>query len=166
MGVLIRSRMSVKVLLGLAVVVARVRGYTETHCKDSKQAIVHLFEWSWDAVADECTKVLGPKGFCGVQVSPPNEHIQGGQWWTRYQPVSYKLESRSGNRGQFIDMVNRCKSAGVNIYVDAVINHMTGHGGSGQGTGGSGYDGPYENFPGVPFGIQDFHQPYCDVSNY
>ena len=68
--------MSVKVLLGLAVVVAGVRGYTETHCKDSKQAIVHLFEWSWDAVADECTKVLGPKGFCGVQVSPPNEHIQ------------------------------------------------------------------------------------------
>ena len=125
--------MSVKVLLGLAVVVAGVRGYTETHCKDSKQAIVHLFEWSWDAVADECTKVLGPKGFCGVQVSPPNEHIQvlpsldmrddyitvilflqGGQWWTRYQPVSYKLDSsRSGNRQQFINMVNTCNGVGV-----------------------------------------------------
>merc|ERR1719431_501321 len=140
--------------------------YTETHCKDQKQAIVHLFEWSHDAVADECINVLGPKGFCGVQVSPPNEHIQGGQWWTRYQPVSYKLESRSGNRGQFIDMVNRCKSAGVNIYVDAVVNHMTGHGGSGQGTGGSGYDGPNENYPGVPFSNLDFHQPYCEISNY
>ena len=57
--------------------------YTETHCKDKKQAIVHLFEWSHDSVADECLKVLGPKGYCGVQVSPPNEHIQGGQWWTR-----------------------------------------------------------------------------------
>ena len=68
--------MSVKVLLSLALVATGARGYTETHCKDSKQAIVHLFEWSWDAIADECTKVLGPKGFCGVQVSPPMEHIQ------------------------------------------------------------------------------------------
>ena len=32
-------------------------------------ALVHLFEWPWDAVARECEEVLGPKGFCGVQVS-------------------------------------------------------------------------------------------------
>ena len=61
------------------------------------------------------------------------EHIPGGQWWTRYQPVSYKLESRSGSRQQFISMVDRCKAAGVNIFVDAVINHMSGRGGSGEG---------------------------------
>merc|ERR1719179_88732 len=61
--------------------------YTESNCYDQKQAIVHLFEWHWDWIADECEKVLGPKGFCGVQVSPPMEHIQGGQWWTRYQPL-------------------------------------------------------------------------------
>ena len=42
--------------------------YTEPHC-DGKQVIVHLFEWPWDAVARECEEVLGPKGFCGVQVS-------------------------------------------------------------------------------------------------
>ena len=45
--------------------------------------------------------------FAFSQISPPNEHIQGDAWWTRYQPVSYKLQSRSGNREQFIDMVNR-----------------------------------------------------------
>ena len=61
------------------------------------------------------------------------EHIQGGQWWTRYQPVSYKLESRSGSRQQFISMVDRCKAAGVNIFVDAVINHMSGRDGAGEG---------------------------------
>merc|ERR1711971_142063 len=44
--------------------------YTESNCYDQKQAIVHLFEWHWDWIADECEKVLGPKGFCGVQVSP------------------------------------------------------------------------------------------------
>jgi len=33
------------------------------------QVIVHLFEWKWSDIAQECEKVLGPKGFCGVQVS-------------------------------------------------------------------------------------------------
>ncbi|XP_023334511.1 alpha-amylase [Eurytemora carolleeae] len=155
-----------KLLLLFAFLFHEGYGYTETHCQDKKQVIVHLFEWSWDSIARECEEVLGPKGFCGVQVSPPMEHIQGGQWWTRYQPVSYKLESRSGNRDQFISMVNRCNAVGVNIYVDAVINHMTGHGGSGQGTGGSSYDGPSESYPGVPFSNLDFHQPYCEISNY
>ena len=54
--------------------------------------MVHLFEWSWDAIGRECEEVLGPKGYCGVQISPPMEHIQGGEWWTRYQPVSYKVK--------------------------------------------------------------------------
>ena len=65
--------------------------YTEPHC-DGKQVMVHLFEWSWDAIGRECEEVLGPKGYCGVQISPPMEHIQGGEWWTRYQPVSYKVK--------------------------------------------------------------------------
>lgn len=128
--------------------------------------MVHLFEWSWDAIARECEEVLGPKGFCGVQVSPPNEHIQGYQWWTRYQPVSYKLESRSGNRDQFINMVNRCNNAGVMVVVDMVINHMSGRGMGGTGTGGSGYNGGSQDYPGVPFSTWDFHQPYCEIQNY
>ena len=33
------------------------------------QVIVHLFSWQWKDVANECENVLGPKGFCGVQVS-------------------------------------------------------------------------------------------------
>lgn len=45
---------------------------------------VHLFEWSWPDVAQECEQFLGPKGYAAVQVSPPNEHITGNQWWTRY----------------------------------------------------------------------------------
>ena len=68
--------------------------YTEPHC-DGKQVMVHLFEWSWDAIGRECEEVLGPKGYCGVQISPPMEHIQGGEWWTRYQPVSYKVKKIS-----------------------------------------------------------------------
>merc|ERR1712121_200878 len=150
----------------LLLLVHRGSSYTETHCRDKKQAIVHLFERHWDNIADECEKVLGPKGFCGVQTSPPMEHVQGDQWWTRYQPVSYKLESRSGNRDQFINMVRRCNAVGVNIYVDVVLNHMTGHGAVGTGTGGSSYNGNNEDYPGVPYGSGDFHQPYCEIGNY
>ena len=51
--------------------------------------------------------------------------------------IFLKLESRSGNRDQFINMVNRCNAAGVNVIADLVINHMTGHGQSGTGTGGT-----------------------------
>ena len=85
----------------------------------------------------------------------------GPEWWTRYQPVSYLLESRSGNREEFIDMVQRCSAVGVNIYVDAVINHMTGIDRVGTGTGGSSYDGPTQEYP--DFTSSNFHQPYCPV---
>jgi hypothetical protein len=72
-------------------------------------ASVQLFEWSWSDVASECEIFLSKKGYKGVQVSPPTDHIKGSQWWTRYQPVTYSLISRSGNGSQFKDMVNRCR---------------------------------------------------------
>jgi alpha-amylase len=120
---------------------------------EPRVAFVHLFEWTWPAVARECEAFLGPAGYSAVQVSPPQEHVTGEQWWTRYQPVSYRLESRGGTRAQFEDMVQRCRSAGVDIYVDAIINHMTGVG-VGVGVAGSEY-GLYE-YP-VPYGYDDFH---------
>lgn len=93
-----------------------------------RTAMVHLFEWKWNDIARECETYLGPNGFAAVQVSPPNEHavVEGRPWYERYQPVSYILNSRSGNREEFVNMVKACKNAGVDIYVDAVINHMTG----------------------------------------
>lgn len=112
---------------------------------------VHLFEWNWQDVALECEQYLGPKGYAAVQVSPPNEHIIGSQWWTRYQPVSYLLQSRGGSREQFIDMVNRCDAAGVDIYVDTLINHMAA--GSGTGTAGNTYGN--KQYP--IYSPQDFH---------
>ena len=95
----------------------------------AKQAVVvHLFEWTWNDVAQECESFLGPQGFGAVQVSPPQEHVVvpdlGFPWWQRYQPVSYQLISRGGDRAQFEAMINRCRQVGVAVYVDAVINHM------------------------------------------
>lgn len=57
----------------------------------TKDVTAVLFEWKFASVAKECTNTLGPAGYGYVQVSPPAEHIQGSQWWTSYQPVSYKI---------------------------------------------------------------------------
>ncbi len=124
---------------------------------------VHLFEWKWTDVASECEAVLGPAGYKAVQVSPPQEAavIAGFPWWQRYQPVSYSIaRSRSGTGAEFASMVGRCKAAGVDIYVDAVLNHMT----AGAGTGSNGTVYTKYGYPGT-WQQGDFHAP-CAVSNY
>ncbi|MET0403179.1 MAG: carbohydrate-binding module family 20 domain-containing protein [Cystobacter sp.] len=125
---------------------------------------VHLFEWKWTDVARECETFLGPKGYTAVQVSPPNEHITGSQWWTRYQPVSYKLDSRGGSRAQFIDMVQRCKAVGVDIYADLVINHTASYGSTGSSTGVAGTRWSTRSHP--MYGVNDYHSPICGITNY
>ncbi|HEY0671643.1 MAG TPA: alpha-amylase family protein [Longimicrobiales bacterium] len=127
---------------------------------------VHLFEWKWADIARECESVLGPAGFHAVQISPPQEHSlepPNYPWSQRYQPVSYSIErSRSGTRAEFIDMVNRCRTAGVGIYVDAVINHMTNYPSPGVGSNGTAYS--KYNYPGL-YTQADFHPP-CALNNY
>jgi len=34
-----------------------------------RNSMVHLFEWRWDDIAQECERFLGPMGYGGVQVS-------------------------------------------------------------------------------------------------
>lgn len=138
----------------------------------AKDVIVHLFQWPWPSIAAECTNVLGPKGFGGVQVSPPQEHVvlpgRGYPWWQDYQPVSYQLNTRRGDRAAFASMVRTCHDAGVKIYVDAIVNHMAGGASTGAGSGGSTY-GHY-SYPAVPYGDADFH--HCgrngddDIANW
>jgi alpha-amylase len=128
-----------------------------------KDVTATLFEWRYDSVATACSTVLGPKGYGYVEVSPPQEHIQGGQWWTSYQPVSYRIAGRLGDRSSFQNMVSTCHAAGVKVIADAVINHMAN--GSGTGTAGSSYS--KYNYPGL-YQDQDFHgcrQPITDYGN-
>jgi alpha-amylase len=49
-------------------------------------------------------------------------------WYFAYQPVSYRLQGRMGTRDQLRSAINACRAAGVRVYADAVINHMTGGG--------------------------------------
>jgi hypothetical protein len=100
-----------------------------------------MFEWNWDSVAAECTTFLGPAGYGYVQgehlmptdvparpvliiypsVSPAQEHIQGPQWWTDYQPVSYQLTSKRGTRAQYANMISTCHAAGVGVIAGSLF---------------------------------------------
>ena len=120
-----------------------------------------LFEWSFDSVAQACTDSLGPAGYGYVEVSPASEHIQGDPWWTSYQPVSYRIAGRLGDREAFQNMTRACHEAGVQVIADAVINHMSA--GSGTGTGGTAYT-KYD-YPGL-YQDADFHGCRTDISDY
>ncbi|MFJ5122751.1 carbohydrate-binding module family 20 domain-containing protein [Kitasatospora sp. NPDC088548] len=126
-----------------------------------KDVTATLFEWRFDSVAKACTDTLGPKGYGFVEVSPPQEHIQGGQWWTSYQPVSYRIAGRLGDRTAFKSMIDTCHAAGVKVIADSVINHMSA--GSGTGTGGTNYT--KYTYPGY-YQDWDFHSCRTAISNY
>uniref|UniRef100_A0A182UPX9 Alpha-amylase n=1 Tax=Anopheles merus TaxID=30066 RepID=A0A182UPX9_ANOME len=131
--------------------------------------MVHLFEWTFDAIAEECEQILGPAGYGGVQVSPINEYViaPNRPWWERYQPISYIINSRSGSERQFATMVRRCQLAGVRVYVDVVVNHMAAPGANVPliGTAGSPSNPGDREYPAVPYNQSHFH-PDCTIRNY
>ncbi|WNI25124.1 carbohydrate-binding module family 20 domain-containing protein [Streptomyces sp. ITFR-16] len=135
--------------------------HAEAAAPGAKDVTAVLFEWKFDSVAQACKDTLGPAGYGFVQVSPPQEHIQGGQWWTSYQPVSYRIAGRLGDRTSFARMIGACHSAGVKVVADSVINHMTS--GSGTGTGGTPYT-KYD-YPGL-YSSYDMDDCTSQISNY
>lgn len=143
--------------------------HNNPHFVQGRSAIVHLFEWKWLDVANECENFLAPNGFGGVQVSPVNENviIKNRPWWERYQPISYLLKTRSGNENEFLNMTTRCNKVGVRIYVDVVFNHMAADEPEKTviGTGGSKAVPVSRDYPGVPYKTDNFHPP-CEILNY
>lgn len=138
------------------------------HFLANRSSIVHLFEWTWLDIAKECERFLGPLGYGGVQISPPNENrvIASRPWWERYQPMSYLLSTRSGTEEELRQMIARCQHSGVRIYVDVVVNHMIGSNrGKTIGTAGSAAYYDEESFPSVPYGPGDFHSS-CKIRDY
>ena len=63
-----------------------------------------------------CNVLYSPE-YCVVEVSPANEHrvitSPAYPWYQRYQPVSYKMRSRSGTEAEFRSMVTTCNNLGV-----------------------------------------------------
>ncbi|WP_156906079.1 alpha-amylase family glycosyl hydrolase [Agrococcus lahaulensis] len=142
---------------------------------ERRDAGVAMFQWTWDAIAAECP-ALGDAGVAWVLTSPPQEHVDGAtaglpgadgtEWWWSYQPVSYAVESRLGTREEFAAMTAACDEAGVDVYADAVINHMAG---VESGTGWAGTAFEHYEYPGL-YDRADFHDcnrtPDDDIDAY
>ena len=83
-----------------------VKDSQEVYQNGQKGAIVELFGWPYEDIAQEC-EFLKVAGYLGVKIIPPNESIlnnnffEDGElnpWWYYFQTVSYKLQSRMGNK--------------------------------------------------------------------
>ena len=126
------------------------------------KTFVHLFEWSWNDVANECESYLGPNGYHAIQVSPANEHINYPTWWARYQPVTFdKFDSFSGSEEELRSMLQRCNDAGVKVYADAVINHTADYEGEGVGTSGT----PWRLMEHPGLSPENYHAD-CTIQSY
>ena len=156
----------IPVLILIFIIQENVESTKDPLTVEGRTVFTHLFEWKWTDIAAECERFLGPKGFGGVQVSPPNEHANVNSpyrpWWQRYQPVSYNLVSRSGSDAEFRDMVSRCNAAGVRIYVDAVINHMSAA--CCESSGGSSFNSGQLSYSGI-YSRSDFNDGKCKTSS-
>ncbi|MDR6317660.1 carbohydrate-binding module family 20 domain-containing protein [Actinoplanes couchii] len=156
--------MTLMVAGGLTAVVLSQRADAAERLNDS-DVTANLWEWNWKSISQACTTQLGPAGYGAVQVAPPQESVTlptsvGGAhpWWEVYQPVSYRIESRLGTRDQFAAMVQACHTAGVRVYVDAVINHTAGSNNTyTSGYAGSTFDPKGFGYPAVPYTTTDFH---------
>lgn len=173
------TRRSARVARPLATIVAASAILGVAGCASAtperRDTGVALFQWTWDAIASECA-VLGEAGVAWVLTSPPQEHVDGAtaglegrdgsEWWWSYQPVSYSVESRLGTSDEFAAMTAACGEAGVDVYADAVVNHMAG---VESGTGWAGTAFTHYDYPGL-YGADDFHRcnrtPDDDIDGY
>ena len=155
--------------------------------------LIHAAVTAWKSVQDECPNLakwcamafpscrtlrtvafrsltaIAFRGYTHVQVSTPNEHTTGSQWWTSYSPTSYKLISKRGDEAALRSMVTACSNAGISVVTDIITNHMsdlvlnTKSDGYGRGFAGSSYK-KYE-YPGL-YTETNFHTCRSQITNY
>ncbi|KAK3879151.1 hypothetical protein Pcinc_016259 [Petrolisthes cinctipes] len=151
---------------------------------DYRQTLVHLFEWRWDDIANECEEVLAPAGYCAVQllwycgwlvtavlttvlsrlgkegmrvlhgVAPQEHRVAAGRSWT----LRYEPVSY-----ELDSHSGTLTSSGIWVIVDAVLNNMVEENTWGYGSAGSPYDARNYTFP--PYDDAYFFSSTCTSSN-
>lgn len=59
---------AMKLILVATLCVNVVLAQHDPHFEDGRNSIVHLFEWKWSDIANECENFLSKKAYAGVQV--------------------------------------------------------------------------------------------------
>lgn len=61
-----------KLLVLITIWICAVAAQKNPNFVPNRHTIVHLFEWKWKDIAQECEDFLSKKGFAGVQVAIQN----------------------------------------------------------------------------------------------
>ncbi len=69
--------------------------------------------------------IIKSQGFNAVQVSPlqKTKDDESKEWWILYQPIGFDIGNKIGSKSELYDLCIEAKKYGINIIVDAVINH-------------------------------------------
>jgi alpha-amylase len=70
--------------------------------------------------------IIKRQGFNTVQVSPLQRNKEDGTngWWLLYQPLGFEIGNKIGTKEELYDLCLEARKYGINIVVDAVINHV------------------------------------------
>lgn len=95
-------------------------------------AILHAWCWSFNTIKQNM-KAIKDAGYTSIQTSPINAVIPGDNgskdlknWYFHYQPTDYTIGNyQLGTEDEFKVMAAEADKYGINIIVDAVLNHTT-----------------------------------------
>ena len=70
--------------------------------------------------------IISRQGFNTVQVSPlqRTKTDDKNEWWLLYQPLGFDIGNKIGTKEELYDLCQEANKYGINIVVDAVINHV------------------------------------------
>lgn len=69
--------------------------------------------------------IINSQGFNVVQISPLQKNKNDtDDWWLLYQPLGFEIGNRIGTKEELYDLCLEAKKYGINVVVDAVINHV------------------------------------------
>lgn len=95
-------------------------------------AILHAWCWSFNTIKQNM-KAIKDADYTSIQTSPINAVIPGDNgskdlknWYFHYQPTDYTIGNyQLGTEDEFKAMAAEADKYGINIIVDAVLNHTT-----------------------------------------
>lgn len=95
-------------------------------------AILHAWCWSFNTIKQNM-KAIKDADYTSIQTSPINAVISGDNgskdlknWYFHYQPTDYTIGNyQLGTEDEFKAMAAEADKYGINIIVDAVLNHTT-----------------------------------------
>ena len=85
--------------------------------------IIQMHMWSYNNIRSVLPD-LAKAGFKSIQVSPVQPCKSGSEWWNLYQPFDQSIGNPLGSKEEFTALCREAESYGIDVIVDAIMNHM------------------------------------------